>query len=323
MTPEELIGLMNELPDDMIDSANRTRFRRRGSIWYLIPAAAACLLVGIAAMLYPKLQTQKPAAVGPAETGISVSAETTGSETSAADSTSAPVSGTQQTETAVSDEPSHRTGTQSDTRPSSGTQHTTASVSSMTTDSTVHCTEATPQSTQDTKITSLTSQSTSQSTASSANETESKTDASDEGMTFTEEPVPFRILSQKTVEASEESLPFSTQIKLYRDALPDAYSAELFPAIDFETEDCLVIRFRAEGCGDGIAEPSGGSGMFYSITVTPPAAPEGTVQEFAIAAVVPKALYSPAAPDGLNRWLRLERTVRAGAEMQCTMIRYE
>lgn len=69
MTPEELIGLMNELPDDMIDSANRTRFRRRGSIRYLIPAAAACLLVGIAAMLYPKLQTQKPAAVGPAETG--------------------------------------------------------------------------------------------------------------------------------------------------------------------------------------------------------------------------------------------------------------
>ena len=61
MSPEEFIQMMNELPDDIIEAANTPPVRKNIKIRYIIPAAAACIVILIAAALYPKLKTQTPA----------------------------------------------------------------------------------------------------------------------------------------------------------------------------------------------------------------------------------------------------------------------
>lgn len=60
MNPEEFIRMMNGLPDEMIDSANLSRFRHHHQFLYIIPAIAACFVALIAAAVYPKLRTQIP-----------------------------------------------------------------------------------------------------------------------------------------------------------------------------------------------------------------------------------------------------------------------
>lgn len=319
MSPEQFIGMMNELPDDIIVSANRTRFRRRGSIRYLIPAVAACLTVGMTAMLFAKLRTGKPERTDPpaAVTEAFTTAATDGTSalssgapagTTAADSTSARLSGTQPTEpTFVTEQTSAASADTSDTVPPA----------SRTTDS-AQRTTAGSLSAQTTVTTAQTEASGSDATAPGTDETTAK----ENGNEYAEEPVPFRILRQRTVAPSEEPLPYPAQAALYRDALPDEYPAADFPFMDFAESDCLVIRFRTAGSDDG-AEMISGSGMFYGICIIPPAAADGTVQEYVIAAVIPKALYSPASPDGINRWLRWELPVPAGTEMQCLLQIYE
>ena len=81
MNPEQFILIMNNLPDAVIDSANAPVIRQKRKAVFMIPAAAACFLVLIAAAVYPKLQPQKPEVAEPpviaAETTVPV---TTGSE---------------------------------------------------------------------------------------------------------------------------------------------------------------------------------------------------------------------------------------------------
>ena len=60
MNPEKLIQMMNELPDEMIDSANQSRFRKRKKFRYIIPAIAACIVGVIAVSVYHRLQMQTP-----------------------------------------------------------------------------------------------------------------------------------------------------------------------------------------------------------------------------------------------------------------------
>ncbi|HAG14283.1 MAG TPA: hypothetical protein DCG49_10555 [Ruminococcus sp.] len=61
MSPEEFIQMMNELSDDIIEAANTPPVRKNIKIRYIIPAAAACIVILIAAVIYPKLKTQTPA----------------------------------------------------------------------------------------------------------------------------------------------------------------------------------------------------------------------------------------------------------------------
>ena len=323
MSPEQFIEMMNELPDDIIVSANRTRFRRRGSIRYLIPALAACLLIGMTALLYAKFRTGKPERTDPS------ASVTEASTTAGTDSTSGQFSGTP-AGTTDADSTSARTADTQTTENPSVTEQTSA-VSAGTSD-TVPSASRTTDSAQRTKAGTLSAQTTvttaqtdasgSDATAPEGNETGARdeTGASEAG--YAEMSVPFSILSQRTVAPSEEPLPFTAQAALYRNNLPDEYPAADFPVIDFAESDCLVIRFRTTGSDDG-AEMISGSGMFYGIRIIPPAAAAGTVQEYVIAAVIPKALYSPASPDGINRWLRWELPVPAGTEMQCLLLTYE
>lgn len=62
MTPLELSELMNELPDDLIVSANRSKSERKRPfirMRYVLPAAA-CALILICAAVYPKLHAAPP-----------------------------------------------------------------------------------------------------------------------------------------------------------------------------------------------------------------------------------------------------------------------
>ena len=65
MSPEQFILMMNELPDDMIDAANRPFIRHKRHLRLVIPTIAACFIVLIAAAVYPKLRMQTPLIIEP------------------------------------------------------------------------------------------------------------------------------------------------------------------------------------------------------------------------------------------------------------------
>ena len=83
MNAERFMELMNTLPDDMIDTAVHSEYRRRPKLMRFLPAIAACLVIGIFAAVYPKLRiqtpeiTEPPAAIVTAETTAQTTAETT------------------------------------------------------------------------------------------------------------------------------------------------------------------------------------------------------------------------------------------------------
>ena len=65
MNAENFMDLLNTLPDDMIVSAVHAKYQRRALPVWLMPAAAACLIIGIAAAVYSKLRMQKPPVTEP------------------------------------------------------------------------------------------------------------------------------------------------------------------------------------------------------------------------------------------------------------------
>lgn len=78
MTPLKFTELMNELPDDMIETANRPHQKKKNLIIYIIPAAAACfsLVVALSFFLKGRQMTGDPdftASVDPeiSETAVS------------------------------------------------------------------------------------------------------------------------------------------------------------------------------------------------------------------------------------------------------------
>ena len=61
MKNDALLKLLEDLPDDLIDSAADLQPHRRPVLLrYALPAAAACLVVAVSAFLWPKLRTEKP-----------------------------------------------------------------------------------------------------------------------------------------------------------------------------------------------------------------------------------------------------------------------
>lgn len=82
MSPEDFIQMMNELPDAVIDAANAPPVRQSRKLLYTVSALAACLLIGIAFAVYPKLHTQPPETVPPqVQTSDTAAAVTTASTT--------------------------------------------------------------------------------------------------------------------------------------------------------------------------------------------------------------------------------------------------
>lgn len=102
MNPEEFIKMMNDLPDEMIDSANDSRIEHRRRIWYIIPTVAACFAVLLMAAIYPKIRVQTPnIRIEPVISGTTTQ-PVTGSAGSVSTDTSAAYSDTKISETVLS-----------------------------------------------------------------------------------------------------------------------------------------------------------------------------------------------------------------------------
>ncbi len=88
MKNDALLKLLEDLPDDLIDSAADPQPHRRPVLLrYALPAAAACLVIAVSAFIWPKLRTEKPEVT---EESSSVQVTTVlPAETEAADGTSA------------------------------------------------------------------------------------------------------------------------------------------------------------------------------------------------------------------------------------------
>ncbi len=65
MKAEEFMELFNTLPDEMITSAVQTEPKRNRKIIFAFSTIAACLVLVLAAAIYPKLRTQKPPIADP------------------------------------------------------------------------------------------------------------------------------------------------------------------------------------------------------------------------------------------------------------------
>ena len=79
MNANELYSLLNDLPDDYVTAAAGTHKQSRKPLYVMIPALAACIVLLLAAAVYPKLRTQKPEIQDPVYT-----AETTAPPVTAA-----------------------------------------------------------------------------------------------------------------------------------------------------------------------------------------------------------------------------------------------
>ena len=77
MNAETFLELMNTLPDEMIVTAVHAEYKRKRMPVYLLPAAAACLVIGLAAAVYPKLRMQTPEVTEPPESAAEIITSTT------------------------------------------------------------------------------------------------------------------------------------------------------------------------------------------------------------------------------------------------------
>ena len=101
MNAERFMELLNTLPDEMLVSAAQAAPKRnRKPIIYLISAAAACLVVGLTAAIYPKLRTQTPEIV-PSGISSETTAQTESTTTSASSAAQTTTTSTVLTATAA------------------------------------------------------------------------------------------------------------------------------------------------------------------------------------------------------------------------------
>lgn len=102
MNPEQFILMMNALPDAVIDSANAPVIRQKRKPLFIVPAAAACILVLIAAAVYPKLRMQTPEIAEPSAYTTETTAVTTAVTADTTTAAVVTVSSSQTQTTAVS-----------------------------------------------------------------------------------------------------------------------------------------------------------------------------------------------------------------------------
>lgn len=60
MNPEEFIKMMNDLPDEIINSANDSRFKHHRKIWYIVSTVAASFVALFMVAIYPQIRVLTP-----------------------------------------------------------------------------------------------------------------------------------------------------------------------------------------------------------------------------------------------------------------------
>lgn len=116
MTQAEITALLNTLPDEWIESAVSPQKREPVSLLRTVPAVAACLIVLVAAVLYPKLRRQTPGRT------VQTTAATERMQTTASVQGTEPSSDAQQI---TGTQPTALTGTAADDLPLTGTTAST------------------------------------------------------------------------------------------------------------------------------------------------------------------------------------------------------
>ncbi|MBP0989451.1 MAG: hypothetical protein J6S92_14415, partial [Oscillospiraceae bacterium] len=324
MNAEQFFELMNTLPDDMLVSAVRSEPKQNRKPMYIISAVAACLIVGVTAVVYPKLKVQPPeirepdvtvtettTATGTTETSVTMpsAVSVTGSESNSVSlsaSSSAEITQTASTSQTVStgnssaasdsaQSSSRTTEIAQTTKDTSQTKTTTAFVTQTDTTQAVTVTESLPQTTP----------AETDETTTAANAMQTDTIVDDTGTvtetttrTETEMPLDFWILKQEVM--AKEPKHRIREWNLYREGLPDDFAYETVPDIDFSRYDCLIVHFSVYTYIDDPPLGYYPISQNYRITIYPVYdKPVGTTEEYVIAFPIPKSLYADTAPEGL------------------------
>ena len=75
MNPKSFLGMMSDISDEYIVSAANPHSKTIH--WYQISAVAACIVLLIAAAVYPKLRSQTPEITEPPESAAEIITSTT------------------------------------------------------------------------------------------------------------------------------------------------------------------------------------------------------------------------------------------------------
>ena len=304
MNPIDFAELLNELPDDMICSANDADYRKRHRISYIISALAASVVLIISAAFYLKLRTEKPSLLLRSDSENQTSKEyqtTTDSAESHTDVTTISVSGNQEDVQSTSESTVFASATRdtinSTTTAAENTESslTTAFTTSQTTSSCSSVTEITTNTGASEYTTSFSSASGMLEETTTLTHTTTHRPPDNPQFAWT--------LNAKTVESDSRS-PFSDlQIAVYRDGLPYHSDYKVQPDIDFDHYNCVIILFQTVGYDALISQ------QFYSDKrkigihlLIAPASSSGTVQNITIASAVPKNLDISDVSDGITVW---------------------
>lgn len=295
--------LLNDLPDEMIDTAMRADYRRHHKIWYWIPSAAAVLVILITAAVYPKLRVQDPGmrmessaeiteTTAPdtalSEVQTSYKTETTGAATGVDGSdttalTQIPI--TSAITTAVHD----TSQSYSDTISFSGTR-TTAAQTSVDTETSISQSTVSLTTISSTIISS--SSFFTETTFSVSSHLEETTTQTQTTINLnTESRMPIWQVSSEIVSDAEKAPLSNLQVKLYHEELPASFYDDAPQNIDFSKYNYIVLEFHTVGYDSVITQEFFGSKQVLGIhlLIAPPSSAD-TVQKIILAAAVPKDL---------------------------------
>lgn len=349
MKPIDLAELLNDLPDEMIVPAAKPARTKPRRLQYFITSAAACLLVLIAAAVYPKLRVQKPGTIPEPETQITAT-DTTAADPALSAEQTAPQTASRPDQTgtasvtavtALSAEQSSVSAEQTvtaslsaehtETTPSvSGTVQTAAGstqittgagTSSRTTTETddrpegpeiwTSSTQTSPSDATQTSLSETAGTSTQRTSISESTTTTELIEGNGKGFQM---PVQCRVLFRGYLNADPQHMSKEIEATFIRDRLPAGYSSDELPEIDFTAQDYLLIRAQTVGSSGGLADVLSALGRRYSLSVVLPSVPQGEVCEMQLVVILPREVLDAG---GFSEWQHLQRPYPAKDEPQC------
>ena len=249
MTQAEITALLNTLPDEWIESAAAPRKRNRISLLRTVPAVAACMIVLIAAAVYPRLKGHTPPRVPEtdavtAETGTTAQTETEKISGTAVSSGTA--SAAESGETAVP-----QTGLTGASEDSAASSATAVSRSTSRQQSTV--TTAKTESVSGSRTTENSAESTAKSVTTMVYETLSDPDKTEEGTAPWSCSTALIRLYRQGGDIEESAAEMNTvyaRFEMYTAETPDpVLTAAGLSDFDFSQYDCLLLHIQTN-CTD-------------------------------------------------------------------------
>lgn len=244
MTQAEITALLNTLPDEWIESAAAPRKRNRISLLRTVPAVAACLIVLVAAAVYPRMKGHTPPRV-PETTAVTAETGTTAQTETEKKSGTAVSSGTASAaESGETADP--QTGLTAAATDSAASSATAASCSTSRQQSTV--TTAKTESVSGSRTTETSAESTAESVTTMVYETLSDPDITEEGTAPWSCSTALIRLYRQGGDIEESAAEMNTvyaRFEMYTAETPDpVLTAAGLSDFDFTQYDCLVLHLQ-------------------------------------------------------------------------------